>query len=341
MPMNITFRTQLLGGVKEFCIESGIPLATTEVVVDLIVRLARYREEGVELTPEVYLTDDIDLLVSMLPEGEKLSLSVTTGDAHGIEEMLKACAPLATGEWKIFGHHCEEGMNFGVFRGSSNPISVDMDDVVMNDQLEAAVIKAYQVAEACVHIRSSKGASHHIFFDHRREDSAPPLLYVEKLVQSIVRGVDEDEMEAVASFLKKTLVSTLLKSHGCILAVTNMTKPPKLLSNDSILLLEPIDFPSLIRRRKRERGLGTMPYGIERKAELLDGMICSDGVTLFDERGRLLGYRCFVHVPRSSRVVGGARRRAFATLKAHIGRGLAAVFMQSQDGWTDFEETFK
>ena len=339
--MNITFRTQLLGGVTDFCTESGLAMATPEVLVDLIVRLVRYREEGVVLAPEVYLTDDIDLLISMLPEGEKLPLSETTSDAFRIEEMLKICAPLATGEWKIFGHQYQNGFNFGVFRGSSNPISVSVDDIVLNEEGGVNVIKAHQVAEACVYIRNSSGSHHHIFFNNRKQDSPAPLLYVEKLIQSIVKRVDDNEREAVQSFLTKTLMTTLLRSHGCILAVTNMVTSPKILSRDAVLLSEPIDLPFLVRQLKREKTTGLMSYILERRAELLEGMICSDGITLFDEHGRLLAYRSFIQVSHTSGVIGGSRRRAFATLKGHVGRGLSAVFMQSQDGWTDFEETSK
>ena len=255
--------------------------------------------------------------------------------------MLKICAPLATGEWKIFGHQQQNSIHFGVFRGSSNPISVGIDDIVLDEQGGANVIKAHQVADACVHIRSSSGSYHHIFFDNRKQDSPTPLLYVEKLVQSIVKCVDENEKEAVQSFLTKVFVATFLKSHGCILAVTNMMKPPKILSGDAVCLSEPIDFPALVRQLRSEKNVGPMSYALERRAELLEGMISSDGITLFDEHGRLLAYRCFVRVSRTSGVIGGSRRRAFATLQGHMGRGLSAVFMKSQDGWTDFEETPK
>ncbi len=36
-------------------------------------------------------------------------------------------------------------------------------------------------------------------------------------------------------------------------------------------------------------------------------------------------------------VIGGARKRAFITLSKKLGKGLCAVFMQSQDGWSDFK----
>ena len=336
--MNITFRTQLLGSVTDFCQESGLSMATPGVLVDLIVRLVRYQEEGIRLSPRVYLTDNIGLLINMLPDGEKLLLSDTTADSVGIENMLKICAPLAVGEWNIFGHQCAERMNFGIFRGSGSPISVGVDEVVLKDQDEAIVIKAHQVAEECVQIANSKGSLYHVFFNDRKEDSLPPLRYMEDLVRSITKRVNDDEKEATQGFLTKTLMATLPRIHGCILAVTSMNRPPKALSNDAVLLDEPIDFPSLIRKLKNEKNIDGSLYLLEKKAEVFEGMLHSDGITLFDQYGRLLGYRCFVRISGESRVVGGARRRAFGALKTHLGRGLSAAFMQSHDGWTDFEE---
>ena len=291
------------------------------------------------LFPRVYLTDNIDLLINMLPEGEKLRLSATTADSFGIENMLKISAPLAVGEWNIFGHQCAERMNFGIFRGSGSPISVGVDEVVLTDQNEAIVIKAHQVAEECVQIANSKGSLHHIFFNDRKEDSLPPLRYIEDLVLSIAKRVNEDEKETTQGFLTKILMAALPKTHGCILAVTSMNRPPKILSDDAVLLDDPIDFPSLIRKLKNEKNIGGSLYLLEKKAEIFEGMIRSDGITLFDQYGRLLGYRCFVRISGENKVVGGARRRAFGALKTHLGRGLSAAFMQSHDGWTDFEET--
>ena len=290
------------------------------------------------LAPQVYLTDNIDLLINMLPEGEKLPLSNTTADTCGVEEMLKVCAPLAVDEWRIFGHQCTNRMNFGVFRGSGSPISVEVDEVVLMDQDEAIVIKAHQVADECVQIANSKGTLHHVFFNDRKEDSPPPLQYIQDLVRSITKCVNDGEKEAAQIFLKKIFMVALPKTHGCILAVTSMHRPPKILSGDAVLLDEPIDFPSLIKELKNERDGDGSLHILEKKAEIFEGMLRSDGVTLFDRYGRLLGYRCFIRISGEKGIVGGARRRAFEALKGHLGRGLSAVFMQSRDGWTNFED---
>ena len=334
--MNITFRRQLLESVSSFCTESGLAMATPELLVDLIVRLARYHEEGRKLAPQVYLTDNIDALLRLLPEGDKLPLSSVQSNSIGIEKMLKTCAPLATEDWLIFGHQRGEEMNFGLFRGAGGPTPIEVDEMVLKDQNEAAVIKAHQVAVECVQIRHSKGSNHYVFFNDKKEDSPPPLQYIESLVRSITINVNENEKQSVQSFLTRTFMKAFHNSHGCILAVTDRTKPPVFLSKDAIIIGEPIDFPSLIRGLKNDfQSL----YSLEKKSKLLEGMLGSDGITLFDQRGRLLGYRCFVKITaKNENMVGGARRRAYETLKRWLGRGVSATFMQSQDGWTEFEE---
>ena len=73
MPINITFRTQLIGGVTEFCSDCGLRLFTKALnLVELIVALARYKEEGVRLNPQVYVSSDIRALTAMLPDGDLL-----------------------------------------------------------------------------------------------------------------------------------------------------------------------------------------------------------------------------------------------------------------------------
>ena len=112
-----------------------------------------------------------------------------------------------------------------------------------------------------------------------------------------------------------------------------MSTSPKVLK-DGVFFEEPIDFQRMIKALKSN---DLSVDFLERKGELVKGMLCCDGISVFDEHARLLGYRCFVSMSRTVHVVGGARRRAYATLRGHLQRGLSAVFMQSQDGLTEFE----
>jgi len=237
MPENITFRTQLLGGVTEFCQESGLSLINNPLnLVELIVLLARYKEEGVSLSPKVYLTNDMDALSSMLPEAERINIGTSSSDIHGIKSALKKCASLANEGWLIYIHDKQIEIDFGLFKGSSHPISVLVDDVLMGENEELIVVKAFQIADECVEIRANNGSFHYVFLNHRKEDSPPPLQYMDELVCAIVKKVNAKDSESVMSFLKRLLFDALRQSHGCIIAVTNMKRVPKFLSDDSVIL---------------------------------------------------------------------------------------------------------
>jgi len=335
MSTNITFRTQLLGGVTEFCQQSGLSLINNSIhLVELIVLLARYKEEGVSLSPKVYLTNDMDALTSMLPESEKIKIGTSSPDLPGIKSALKKCAPLANEGWLIYIHDKQHEIDFGLFKGSGNPISVLVDNVLMDKNDDLIVVKTFQVADECVEVRSNNGSLHYIFLNHRKEDSPPPLQFLDELVSAIVQNVKEIDKEPVMSFLKRLLFDGLRKSHGCIIAVTNMNKAPKFLADDGVILNTPIDFANLVKKLKNDE---ILPSCLDSQGCLLRGMLNTDGIILFDNRSRLLGYNCFVKVNRNENLIGGARKRAYSALTAKLGKGLCAVFMQSQDGWSDYK----
>ncbi|NHZ88305.1 hypothetical protein F2P45_04580 [Massilia sp. CCM 8733] len=339
MAVNITFRTQLLGGVAEFCHSSKLPfLANSLHLVELVVLLARYMEEGVKLVPKVYLTDDMKLLSAMLPGGERMKIGSTSRDVDGLKTAIKKCAPLAAGGWMIYIEDLAGTIEYGVFKDSGNPIAVLVDQVLMSENNPFSVVKVFQVADECVEIRSNQGAFHYVFLNHRKEDAAPPLQFLDELVLAIVARTDSNVREAAHGYVTRLLFDTLRKSHGCIIAVTDLEQPPGFLAEDGVIFDEPIDFPALINEFKKDPAQQSR---LESKGYLLQGMLNSDGIILFDSSGRLLGYNCFVKLePEATAaagvVQGGARRRAFRSLSAKVGHDLRAAFMQSQDGWSEF-----
>lgn len=103
MANNITFRTHLLGSVTEFCQNSDLVTLQKAInLVDLIVRLSRYQEEGSKLFPKVYLTNNIAKIIKMLPDAESLKIGVAEKNSEGINHSLKKCAPLANGGWLVY-----------------------------------------------------------------------------------------------------------------------------------------------------------------------------------------------------------------------------------------------
>lgn len=334
MTNNITFRNGLLGGVTDFCTETALPLASTEIIVELIVLLATYQEEGVELKPKVYLFENINNVIKMLPDGEKLKIGFSTTELAGLKKVLKKCSPLAKDGWAIYISGDGDSFEFGLFSGSNSPISVAIDEIILDGDDTTKAIRLYQLAASCVELKSNSSDPMNVFLNHRKENSEPPLKYFDCLIDSISSDVPEKYFDSTKSFLSRTLFEALEESHGCIVAVSSKATPPAFLAKDGTTFEEPIDFFDLIKRLIKEEIKDSV---LSNKGTLLKGMFNSDGIILFDKKGRLLGYNYFVNLPAEKGLVGGARKRAFSSLKTKVGNGLVATFMQSQDGWTDFE----
>jgi hypothetical protein len=79
---------------------------------------------------------------------------------------------------------------------------------------------------------------------------------------------------------------------------------------------------------------------VQGRAQLLEGMLRTDGITVLRSDGAIVAYNVFVrHGPLPAALlgqpVGGARRRTFETLRSHVGAELSAAFYRSQDGVAD------
>lgn len=338
MNKNITFRTQLLGSVNEFCAESNLPIIHNNLhLVELIVMLARYQEEGESLCPKVYLTNDIKNILPMIPGGDNLKIGSSPLTTSNIKDAIKKCAPLANGGWLIYLSGNTEQLEFGLFRGHTNPTSVRVDDVLMLDNEQLSIVKVHQVAIDCVEILCNNNSSYNIFLNHRKEDSSSPLENFDSLVSSITRETTEKQNEPTTAFLSKVLIEFLRSSHGCIIAVTNQESPPQSLSQDGIFFDEPIDISLLVEQLSKSE---ISSSELISKTNLLQGMLNSDGVVLFDNKARILGYNCFVNLDgfnTGNNLNGGARKRAFSALSNKLGDEFVAVFFQSQDGWSEYK----
>ena len=88
-----------------------------------------------------------------------------------------------------------------------------------------------------------------------------------------------------------------------------------------------------------ERKTASSVSRLQAAAELVTGFIASDGITIFNSAGHILGYRAFIH--SNTDVVsnsGGARTRAFNAMQELVGNDLVAAFFRSQDGRTEFRQ---
>jgi hypothetical protein len=163
---------------------------------------------------------------------------------------------------------------------------------------------------------------------------------IEDLADAITSRLTSEHRADVARFLRKAIISAIQTGHGTIIAVVNeFGKSLDKMFADGTIVQPPVDVSGRISQFKVSSGaeeLGTL----QTTARLMQGMLQSDGITLFSVDAKILAYRVFVQLPGSGTAnpkPGGARSRTYQSLCAAVDSGvLAATFYQSQDGQSAF-----
>tara|TARA_R110001583_G_C5649005_1_gene408531 strand:- start:2050 stop:3090 length:1041 start_codon:yes stop_codon:yes gene_type:complete len=340
--VNINLRSTVSDQTSIFC--ESIRIAENSSIqntalVELIFLIARYQEEGVKLHPKVYLTSDIEIALKMLPGQVSMKIGESICFLEAVKSSLKKCAPLATNGWCIYvSQNAEvEYAEFGIFRGDTNPTAVHIDKIIMSDDLPFKTIKVHQTATDNVEVRSSEGGTLHISLNHTIEDFDNPLEQMNQLIHQLVFEVKKNK-EQVSNYLSRLLNESINKSHGCLIVISKNSEIPSSLVSDGTYLPSPIDFQKLVELSL----VGVKEAGnLISMGQLLEGMLNSDGIVIFDNNGQLLAFNCFIPLPEqqvnSTNSIGGARTRAFDALCNLLETELAAIFMKSQDGLTKFK----
>ena len=340
---SISFRTHLQSNTTDILNDAHISCThTVRLVIGLISQLAAYTEEGIPLSPSIFICNSISNLIAISGSGEHVCLAKNADTAISSSKILKYAAPLCSGGWKIYVERVGNGeaCNYGVFCGSNDPSSLTVDDLALEElNKDLPVIRVSQNVTNKVEVRTSAGDSIEFRFN---DDQDEPKLnnreHIRNLSAAAAKNVDPPDL-SLSGFLERILSESIKKSHGTLIAVVSGDNGCNLDAlSDAIHLDEPIDLFLRYQLHFKEDKTATSVSRLQAAADLLSGFVNSDGITLLDTRGRVLGYRAFIKSDGTgASVTGGARTRAFAALKSLIGQGLEVAFFRSQDGRMDIE----
>ena len=326
MQKTTSLREYFHGNLGDFAENCEIPkLATAKTLAGLVVTLADLREEGTVLIPEVYLCDDLKETLKLLPGHETLPIGEDSDPSMAIAEAIKKCSPLAIEGWCIYVTGSQDKFSFGLFRDSLNPLSISIDQTLFSEPTETIkLVRLFRSALGCVELKNHKGDVYNLLLSDKRATELLPQVHTVTLVDLICKDLDEPLKESTRTYLEKTVRSALNLCHGTIVAVVKTGKVPTFLS-DGVVLKQPIDIASLVKRYRKEKIDPTAEHALTANAALIKGMIASDGITVFNKKGCLIAYNCFIASPNrvsGKMVIGGARTRAYEAMKKKIGKGL-------------------
>jgi len=333
-PTTISFRHLLIDEIRVFLQGEGLLCEpTAEALSELLVTLARYREEGASLFPLVFMGESRESALPALGGVEMIDVGQGPRLVETMQRALKVCAPLGRGGWSIFIERRPGVFGYGVFR---------TDGFVLNDtpmerlrQLATPslrLIGVVQQGENILELRGASGAARLLYLSGARS-GALPVEAVKTLTGALIRDASPSLQGTLRTFFRHALIEVLRAPHGALIAVVPAGTTSLPMFSDGTMLARPIEIRASIERYLGGGGEGHRS-AIEAAYCLLLSMVGSDGVTVLDSGGAIVGFNLFVHHDASPGAgpIGGARRRTFQALSARVGHELVAAFYRSQDG---------
>ena len=152
-------------------------------------------------------------------------------------------------------------------------------------------------------------------------DPVTPTATLDELAQAVTADVPAELRNAARDFYRHVLFEVVQASHGTLVAVL-----PKARGSSQPLRGRPAAaraLDTIAPIASFLAGSETEAVTVRSMAQLLRGMMATDGITVLRSDGCIVGYNVFVRHPetlsRTPAAVGGARRRTFDVLCGSVG----------------------
>jgi hypothetical protein len=334
----LSFRHLLSDAVASFLHEAGMSAAqVVEPLSELIVTLSRYREEGEPLFPVAFLGDDLQEMLRVLDGKDAVAIGTGPRTRETIQRALKQCAPLGQGRWwSLYVLLVPDGFAYGIFRTEPFPlVETPLERMRRAGDRSLRMVGVLQLAENVIELRGMGGLYRHIFLSGARAEVTLPTVAMDELSLGLTADVKEPARGLTRDFYRRVLFEAMQASHGTLVAVLPRGSEGSPLFVDGVMLSEPIDMVARVMRYHESPGVEAAA-SVSSAAQLMRGMMATDGITVLRSDGFILGYNVFIRHPetliREPARVGGARRRTYEVLCARVGRELTTAFFRSQDG---------
>jgi hypothetical protein len=346
----ISIQESTAGGVSHFLETEGCEcIQSIKLLSFLSGALQRYEEEGVLLNPKLVLCNSIEIFTESLPGGRYVLVGTGKYSADTGKNVLKQCAILAKSGWHIFIERSPDGseIRFGVFSYLASPTSLNLREMIEIGVDESLgnpdfSVLIEQIDPKTIVLTGARGNSLKIAFSTTRVIGEEKNS-LDEFAGICMAGCDVEDGQA---YFRNLLARCLNECHGTILVCSGETCIAEIEGmQDAVVIAPPLDLPTTFTEYKASNSADAI-LELQRSESLLVGIMQSDGIIAFDERGRVTAYRVFFRQapveqaenPKAAppKPIGGARRRAFEGLKPLVGTALKGALFRSQDGLTEF-----
>lgn len=331
-----SFLSQQFGALEETLTALTLP---PELLAELLLLQATYQEEGQHLFPTIYLCDDAEAARQVLSGNEIVWISSVPRDANLARQIFKHCAVLAQNSWSVLVELSASDAKYGVMRTDSDLTHSSSFERLRALQLESsAILGLTRSGRNLVELRSSRGQKLYLSLSVDDPYEKSPEQVINLFSASIVSDSWNDNLKIkLQAFYKRVGYNILHSSAGALIVILRQDGLIPHAFEDGVLLPTPINLDDLI-DDSPDGGPDLLNARLEGVSALIRSMTEMDGIVMMTTSGSVLGYNFFIRSSDLSdrTVIGGARRRAYESLRQMRDSALAGVFYKSQDGVVDF-----
>lgn len=332
--------------IGSFLQELGLGCDTVELnrelcegLVDVVDMLSDYYEEGSHLYPSIILFDDPQYL--KINPNKHYTFYQGDISSEQIKLCLKMCAPLAVNGWDIFLQVSGSSLSWGMITGELRETSLTLPYQILKDKEESCKVAIISNIGMKTVAMVSSGCEcnsiiHLSLVNNAKSSSSDVSNFFKCALEKCTI-----ESEEFRGYFRKIVNKALHTGHGNLFGVIEDGDPiPDLLKEGVDLTASPIDFPltyNSIMSETDPNGKVELNTELKMMSSLAVSMMNHDGITVFTNTGKIVGYHFIVDnkVTANDVIVGGARTKAFyAMTESHKFKG---VFMRKQEGDTKFE----
>ena len=334
-PKYLTQRSEVKSALANILSSMSYPCKDEIIdgLLDVIDMISDYHEEGMPLFPEIIVAKSEDYFKTF--NNYRIKISKKKLKRHEFSQSIKMCAPLAVENWHIYivVNIADSTIEYGILSTRFKAMSLGLyEQTMLSGVPEVNALYLRNVGNKEVEVRN---VSHQFFVTLNLSDKH---IFMGDILKSLINAIlpqNDDNLRELKNFFAKTIHQALNMGHGNLIAVVSDTGSARdTMVNcfrGGVWLDTPIDLKRLADEYQIEQ-TESSSIRLCSYACLLQSMLNFDGITLFTDQGRILGYHFIVDNGNAADegIQGGARTRAFMSLRGIP--EIKACFMKSQDG---------
>lgn len=304
-------------------------------ILEAINLISDYHEEGVSLFPELIITNNMEFFKTI--PNKELLIYEGVAEIEEFKKAIKLCAPLAIDNWIIFIEIRDGKIKFGLVSAEMTETSLSIHSQTVGElKVDFSGIPIAYIRNVGQKIVELVGLNNKITVSLTLDSPDEKTnLEIKEITNQITFSCEESYKKITETFLEKIITNALRIGHGNLIGVIedNEEAFKALIQSEKNGTYLPnfIDYQQLIIDAETDKTNESSVY-LKSYSSILKSMLNHDGITIFTDKGRLIGFHLLISTHEKEGEVsnGGARSKAFLSMQnCNL---FKACFYKSQDG---------